>query len=281
MFGYASNLVVPCLALVALTCTTATRASIELRFIGVDPGAGSSAVPLRFNGSSVTAIVGQMSWDAKNDSGTPALIDGSDSVPDSIMSFCIELGQYVSGSWNIYEKSPVANAVDPGISGKPGHKLGSARATALDLLADHFWDEATGPSLINAVAFQFAVWEIVHEFACLPPNYDLLNPPLSPKLNVSQSRGSFYVNTNPGSGAIRDAIDLANNWLNQLATLTADDNLSLIALTNSGKQDQIIQYKTPVGPPTQAVPEPFSLAVWGVLLGIGVMSNRRTAGVAC
>ncbi|QDV75139.1 hypothetical protein [Botrimarina mediterranea] len=279
MFGHASNLFVLSLATIALSGATATKASIELKFAGVEPGPGSSAVALRYNGNNVSAIVGQMTWDAKNDSGTPALINGADAAPDSIMTFCIELGQYVSGSWNVYEKSAVADAVDPGISGKPGHKLGSARAAALDLLADHFWDNATGSDLVGAVAFQFAVWEIVHEFSNVTVT-DMLNPPLAADLNVSQSEGSFFVNADPSSGSIRDAIDLANDWLGQLATLTADDSLSLVALTNPGKQDQIIQYATPPGPPAD-LPEPFSLAVWASLMGVAALATRRSGYDAC
>lgn len=268
-----SRLIAPSLATCLLVSASVASASVELKFLHVGPGSGSGAVPLSYNGSSITANVGQLVWDVRNDSGTPPVSDSVD-----LVTFCIELSQYVSGSWNTYEKIAVKDAVDPTIAGMPvGYKMGVARANALDLLADNFWDDATGTNLLNAVSFQLAVWEIVHEFGNVVVS-DALNPPLAPTLNISKNSGTFFVNANPTSGLLFDAINLANDWLSQLATLTHDDNVSLFALTNPTKQDQLVQYATPVQQQqTGDMPEPFSLAVWVGLLGACAAACRRGA----
>lgn len=269
---FLSRLIAPSVVACVLASASIATASVELKFLEVNPGTGSGAIPLKFNGSSVTANVGQLVWDVRNDSGTPPISDSVD-----LVTFCIELSQYVSGSWNTYEKIAVKDAVDPTIAGKPaGYKIGAARAAALDKLADNFWVDATGTNLLNAVSFQLAVWEIVHEFGSVVVT-DTLNPPLAPTLNISKNNGTFFVNSSPTSGLVFDAINLANNWLSQLATLTSDDNVSLFALTNATKQDQLVQYATPVvqGPPDDVLPEPLSLVVWVGLLGAcGAVSRR-------
>lgn len=261
-------------ALASLNLVKDAAASIDLRFLGVDPGNGSGAVNLVYGSSPTTvrANIGQMVWAASNDIGSPAISPSG----DDIITFCIELSQYVSGATQIYQKAPLADAPNPGIAGYTGYKIGSSRAMALDLLADNFWAAATGSSLLDAVAFQLAVWEIVHEM----PTGALDNPPLAATLDVSQSAGSFYVDASPSSGLLFDAINQANSWLTLLSTsqLVANDSLSVIALTNPTKQDQIIQFASPPPPPTDpqgGLPEPVSLLVWGGLFGICLGMTHR------
>ncbi|TWT33803.1 hypothetical protein KOR34_36370 [Posidoniimonas corsicana] len=252
-------------------------ASIEMKFDEVGPNGGVSA-NLAFNGDSVAARIGQMFFHARNQSGAPVLdlIDGpdSDTALNDLVSFCIEPAQYVSGSWKTYSKTPVANAPDPFISGAPGgYHIGQHRASALDLLADNFWGRATGSNVVDAVAFQLSVWEIVHEGL----SGSLSDPPLAGSWSVSDNQGTFFVsNDNPGS-SLAGAIQTANDWLaevsafydndvNTTSSLSHNDQLSLVALTNPDWQDQIVQYH---------LPEPVSAVVWGGLMAFCVCRRQR------
>ncbi len=253
-----ARLTVPTIVACLLAWTSIAAASISgsanLSFLKVGPSNGLPA-HLSFNGtSSVDARVGQLIWDVQNDVGTPLpLINhgDSDALPDNLITFCIELTQYVGVA--PYQKQSV-DAV-----------FGANRADLLDLLADNRWSEATGTDVTKAVAFQLAVWEIVYDAS---------------SLNVSSGTG-FKVNS---TNALAGAISLANDWLGLLTTGTMstpkfehDNNLSVFALTNSQKQDQLVQYATPVvqGPPDDVLPEPLSLMVWVGLLGAcGAVSRR-------
>lgn len=269
---------------VALWAAVPAHASIELAFQSVQPDSGLTA-SLRYNGSSVNARIGQMFFSARNQdllSPQIPLIDGpdSDSDQDDLLTFCIELGQYVSSQWNTYSKTPLADAPNPDISGSPGgYVIGDFRAAALDLLADNFWDDATGSNKVLAVAFQLSVWEIVHESV----SGSLSDPPLAGTLNVDgavgdPTRGTFYVSSPPSTGLLRDAINQANSWLAMISagSLQHEDSLSLIALTNPLKQDQIVQYSQPSNQTFPDAPEPMSLLVWGGLFGVCLTANSRS-----
>lgn len=269
-----------CLAAIACllgAAATPADASIDLKFDEVDPNSGITA-PLAFNGGSVTARVGQLHWQAANDTGAPPIpmVDSpadSDTDADNVIAFCIELGQHVSTNWKTYDKTSVSDAPDPSISGNPntGYKIGANRAAALDVLADNYWSLAIGNDLINAVAFQLAVWELVHE----DPTGD--DDPVPSSLNVSQNEGTFFVDGLPTTGSDLDqAISQANTWLAGLGSLSSNDSLSLIALTNPYKQDQLVQFVSGGGQGIPEVPEPTALLVWGCLGGcVGLAVSRR------
>lgn len=261
-----------------LTCLfalpTATQASIELSFQSVQK---STTATLEYHGKTIRSRVGQMIFQAQNETGTPDLIPSEE--PASLQAFCIELGQSVSSRPKTYQKANVADAPDPYISGEPKtYKIGAERAAALDLLADNFWDDATDAEAESeeAVAFQLSVWEIVHEDlpALLPSG---LAGPLDLADVLDVTVGSFKVGSG-GSDVLADAKDLANSWLQEVSdwfdadgpsasnTLVSNSNLALIALTSNSNQDQITQYHNP---------EPVSLIVWGGLLSVGLSVSAR------
>lgn len=249
------------LATAALAAANPASASINLKFKEVDPGNGSGPVNLVYgaNGSTVRANIGRLVWQTSNDIGSPAISpNGAD-----IATFCIELSQYVSGAFKTYDKTALADAPNPGIAGNTSYSIGPTRGEALDLLADNYWGVATGSSIVDAVAFQLAVWEIVHETPTGPTD----NPALAANLDVNV--GQFYVNENNPSTLLADSIAKANTWLSQISSsqLVGNDQTSLIALTHQSKQDQIIQY---------TIPEPLSAMVWVGLLGSCIsLSNRQ------
>lgn len=242
------------------------QAGVEMKFLELEPGVGVGGIKLKNADMSQTTSAGQLLWDVHNETGTPALpvFDSprdADTAADNLLTFCIELGQVVSTNWHAYAKTDLTLAPDPHISSLPlGAKVGGQRAGLLDLLADHFWDDA-GLSDVNAAAFQLATWEIVHESTSASPG----NPAPS-SLGLGIGQGTFYVNMASPTGNILSALNLANLWLGMLSSLTPNDHLSLIALTHPRKQDQIVQI---------ASPEPGALCVWLGVLGAASMTRRR------
>ncbi|WP_146395678.1 hypothetical protein [Pseudobythopirellula maris] len=239
-----------------------------MKFLQINPAGGLGSVGLSFNGDLVAGTIGQQIWDVRNETGTPELqlidIADGDGQADNLISFCIELSQYVKGSWQDYDKGLLAAAPDPFLAGAPGYVIGADRAAALDLLADNYWAAATGSNLVDAIAFQLAIWEIVHEDPSGPTD----NPPLAATLDVSDNQGTFFVTNDSPSGDLATAIGVANSWLGSLPSLTGNDSLSLMALMHPTQQDQIVQL--------QANPEPATMMVWGVLVaGVLVRTNRQ------
>ncbi|RIK72721.1 MAG: hypothetical protein DCC67_18870 [Planctomycetota bacterium] len=285
-----------CVAMLVLglvSVAAPARASIELQYIGIMTGSGLTT-PMKFNGAHVTASAGQLHWEARNDAGVPSLATSlldsprdADSASDNLITFCIELSQVVSSQWRTYDKTALHDAPKPSISGNPltGLAIGAARAAALDRLADNFWNAATGTSLVDSVAFQLAVWEIVHESPSLASGN-----PLPATLSVSYNAGSHFVNKSTATGTLLSAITQANNWLSQLASNTLPDvdphnEYTLLALTNNHKQDQLVRIYTPRPPQGNLpVPEPAAMAVWlllGGAAGAVVLTGRTPALVSC
>lgn len=223
-----------------------------------------------------------MLWDTQGDDSDSAPLTlfnsgkptGGDGI-DDLIAFCIEVGQSVSTSFSSYVKREVAVAPNPYVSGAAaGVSIGVERAGLLDLLADNYWGNATGngnilfpncyTQAVNAAAFQLAVWEIVHESPSVDVTLETANPLYGQELNVSKDNGTFFVaNSNPSlCSSVGMTIQLANNWLASLDTLVQNHGLSLFALTNVQKQDQIYQYEEFGLDTVRAAPEPCSFLIW-------------------
>ena len=273
-----------CLLIAFAACAAQqATASVQIKFLELDPDSGLSGFKLYNNGSSQTVSAGALLWDTQGDDGNPPALPLFDSGRpyggdgfDDLYTFCIELGQFAYKSFRTYEKTPVENAPDPYVSSTPtGASIGSQRADLLDLLADNYWTLAF-TSDVYAAAFQLAVWEIVHESTTLAPGNPLSQPLELSK--TSSDRGTFYVNNSWLSGDREDAVDLANEWLHNINnnSIVHDDNLSLYALSNHYKQDQIYQYIPNMPDDEGTVPEPGSLLVWAgmCLMGLGLITQR-------
>lgn len=264
-----------------------------MEFEGLDPGAGLGGVPLRFNGQGITANVGQMVWQVNGVNPTPPDVAPSfiPAIGSDFVTFCIELSQYVSSADMTYTLTDLATAPNPDIAGSVnGYHIGAERAAALYRLANLHWIEATGTDLVASVAFQFAVWEIVHEFGTMDAYTDVnankTTPALAADLDVEFGEGTFYINVASPTGTLLGAINKANQWLTGISNWASDpDNLtgippSVWALTNSQQQDQLIW--DPTAPRDEddepVAPEPVSLAVWGGLAALCWVCARRRQG---
>ncbi|MCA9238320.1 MAG: hypothetical protein KDA44_22765 [Planctomycetales bacterium] len=266
--------------LVALTATSAS-ASVQMQFLNVSPGVGGFKM---YNYKESTASVallhnnvsaGAMNWQTGGDDATlPVLpLDGS----NKLVTFCIEIGQYVTSAAKMYDKTALTSAPDPYVTGYGNSltKISSERAGLLGNLADKYWNSALDTGVENA-AFQLAVWEIVHESAAMA----LSSIGGIGGLNVGA--GSFYV---VGDRTVEtDAITLANSWLAGLQNVDLDPTKSLYALTNKCYQDQIFYGSTPTPDPEGdpgTVPEPATVISWlGLMTTVGLIARRRRAAEA-
>jgi len=190
------------------------------------------------------------------------------SHPDYIYAFCIDLRQNIAppnvNSWYL------ARDIYAPIPGPYGQPMTAAQATLLEKLFGNYYQGAfdgtgSGPgnlsknAMIEAAAFQVAVWETVWEQAVNPLEVN----------GGSDSQGKMYVN--------KDwlAADRADYMLNNL---DSTKRLVLAALVDPDHQDQIILLPGGSFQP-QHTPEPLTLM--GLLMGVGGLMHyvrkRRTA----
>lgn len=166
----------------------------------------------------------------------------------TLYTFCIELSEVVGSS--VYDMNKLENAPNPG----SGSLFTAAQARDIELLADNYWKLATTGTVVQAGAFQLALWEIGYG------NY--VAGAGSPIVGAGAAPSNAYY-------ATAGVVDLANTWLQQLLNNELVDNPSLktIALVRNGKQDQITQV---------AVPEASAIILWGAFVGAaGVILHRR------
>ena len=189
------------------------------------------------------------------------------SYPTYMYAFCIDLRQNIAppnvNSWYL---APDIHAPVPGPYGNP---MTVAQATLLEELFGNYYQGAFdgkgfwpgNPNknpVIEAAAFQVAVWETVWEQAGNPLEVNAL---------MRASRGKLYVNCG------WPAADRADYMLNHL---DPTKHLALAALVDPKHQDQIILLP---GGSFQHVPEPLTMA--GLFLGLagvaGYIRKRRMA----
>jgi len=165
---------------------------------------------------------------------------------DRVNAFCMELPQPPSSSWLDYEVWPVSDASNPGTH-VPGNEVGAAKAAYLaELWGRHYGDATQTGS--KAEAFSAAVWEIIYE--------DLPSTPSGWDVTSWNNTASSFKASNADT-------TLANQWLHSLDG--TGPMADLVALTNSSKQDFLVE-----------VPEPTSVALIG-LGGLALLRRRRRA----
>jgi hypothetical protein len=240
-----------CVAALLLAAGMSDATTVVAKFKGVSPGMNVNIYADKNNDPAyelnTTTQAGIYQFDALS-SDFDAIEAG-----DTFGTFCIDLQQHVSaGGIYTFTVTDVNNAPSP-----TTYSLSTiSEAQELDLLKLYaqYYSLATGGLVVDAAAFQAAVWEIVNEHWL---DYDVLD-------------GSFKVRSD------WTPAPLANQWLDSLAdyTLPPQQQPNLMALLSTCAQDQLILIPGGGGD----IPEPLTLA--GLLMGLGVIGDtvrrRRT-----
>jgi hypothetical protein len=237
--------------------------------LGVNPGTSDLSVTfgsLTYN----PAFVGKINW-TTGASSTDPFFTGSGVDATSFSTYCIEGNQDVyfgsNYTWN-------ASALAPGVQA-PDHGAGSVYFTnsqVSDLTS--FWNRYYDTSLLNATnatAFQVGIWEIAGD--------DVLST--TGTATSYFTTGNFKASSN--SAVDTNALNEAATWLDAVATggsyATANE-YSILALTNSSAQDQLVGIPTPNSggsPPSTPIPAalPAGLSVMGVMGAAQLLRRRR------
>lgn len=161
--------------------------------------------------------------------------------------YCIELAQYISTTDGplVYKIKDPAEAPDPTATQYPLNPMGAEKAAILALLyAQNPVVALGGGTTTEQIAFQLAVWEVVHETVKAGTVFALTDFALT-----GTSAGFFYSATPEGT--------LATSMLSSV-DMNGGPPMTFLALTNDTKQDFIYM----------RVPTPSALAS---LLGLGLM----------
>lgn len=250
--------------------------TVTATFQGVKPGQN---VGITFSDGTVSTVAGMFEWELAGNGFEPDAINGhllgSNPFSGKFFTNCIEIGENVTPgatyTFSIVDLTQAPN-MGKGVGGQsPGSNMTSVQADLLRELYGKFRSEIN-TSLNNAsekedaAAFQLAIWETVFETVGKLGRVD--NEPGNLDKSFAQAASA--------------TIDKANAWLSDI--LNNDrPKATLFGLTNSGKngvlgvQDQVIELDIGGGalpPPPLAMPEPASLAVWG-LLGLVAVAGRK------
>lgn len=208
----------------------------------------------------VASVAGNLRHQMQNKTGEAAWIDGS-----PLSTFCIELGQYTSGSFARYDVVHLDEAPNPATSG-PGdvqynaqivNRINAVLRSAIDL---GFLDErlqTTGSSTANnQSAVQLAIWESIWEST-------------DSNLNLASGNSKLMNNANNSmSGVMSSTNSLlagANAYLQNLGNLQYISGLR--ALVNNNFQDQLVVVPLPTA----------ALAGFGLLGGAVAVRRIRAS----
>jgi hypothetical protein len=215
---------------------------------------------------------------------TNALTGG---IAVNLVTFCLQLNQAVTSPDDFtitnltnapipVKKGLYGGGLDPSPAPPVGTNMSDDTAQLLEWLwTDHIVEAFSSADL--AAAFQLAVWKL---------EYDGRNTGV-----VDWSTG--HIRASGTSGILATAA----GWINSVSTLHAFDSalnavlatndtalinaaytqaglVHLAALTSQSGQDQITPYDTGTSP-FVSVPEPGSMAVWGLLAFAGIAFSRR------
>lgn len=193
----------------------------DVSFTGVG---ASQYVDLVSPGLNGNVEVGQLLVNLSNSTGGSGYLDGNH------IAFCADVYHMVSGAAQTYEIVPLTGIPDTS-------PMGAAEAQALADIYSFAAGAQYGMDADYAVAFQLAIWEIIHDLD-----------------NLDISSGNFQA-----SGLTAGASAALSSLLGAVGT---NGSAQLIALTSGQYQDLIIE-----------VPAPGALA----LLGLAGLTGRRRA----
>ena len=237
------------LAAVVVPAGANTVGEVELRAVGVDPG---KIARIYLDGRSLGRVrTGQVllqldpshpgTWGLGLDLLETA--DASNIIP----AFCIDLTQYSSRQFHVYDVVPLIEAPKGGSNSDlfpPDGGMGAGRAADLLRLYASSYSQVVDDT--SAAAFQMAVWEIVFEASGA---YDVSN---------SSEKGTFFTTTD------QEFVDTANDWLSNLGS--DDFESDLYAVSNPWKQDFAVLLP-PLTTSSPPIPEPLTIV--GALLSVG------------
>lgn len=239
------------LAIIALTAAAQSASAISVFLTDVSPRA-SMTVTFPGMSAETTNYVGRINWSFNpsnpENAGLAAIIPGS-----TISTFCIEGTQNVfinqtANFANLYSDISLAPKDNIGSA----YIMGSAKAAALNLFWDAYYDQA-GLSNINGAAFQLGIWEILYDGA---PNL---------------TNGLFKA-TPTASGESEQAYLKAQNWLSNYGSVIATTHYQLYALSDPSLQDQLFGVAVPSG---GGSPTPLPAGAWAGMTLMGLMGIVR------
>jgi len=182
------------------------------------------------------------------------MLDGN--APVAYQSFCIDLKQLSSTSFQPYEVATLGTA--PLDGGSPYSPMGDDKANAIrELWGEHFTEATT--SALNAAAFQTAIWEIIYE-----------NSNTDQTINAwDAATGRFKIISSTVSA-------LANEWLGAIGDESRTLDTTLMAVVNHTTATKYQDYVISMEFGGFVIPEPITLlsAVVG-LCGLGAYVRRR------
>ena len=187
-------------------------------------------------------------------------------LDNPLTTLCLQLNQTLGfGTSYTYQLADLANAPD-----SPG-TMGSLAVSLITDLYSNFYD--VGPvTQASAGALQLAVWAIEYHAAQLVSAFTSnLNNPLTAAQVSTGTGGTVALSTNTLALSYLNTVLAHNAGLNGGLTAT----VQMFSLILDGVQDQIIGDRVAPPPNVGEVPEPASLAVWGVLGLVGTAYGRR------
>jgi hypothetical protein len=190
------------------------------------------------------------------------VVSTDSAIPHNFITFCLELNQDIGpGQQYSYDLVNVENAPKPGSSTTGnGNGMGLTKANEIRQLWGTYYN-SIGNDGVKAAAFQLDIWKIENDWGL--SSYDQFGAGNFRATGTDQN----------GTAAVNQAVvwlDALHNPNNHFVMAT-----DLVAMTNSGAQDQV----------TELVPAPptFALAGTGLLSLLGsalAYRLRRGAGTA-
>lgn len=261
----AGVLAMPTSASAATLTATVTLSPTARTSFAINPGAGSD----------VNRSAGQFILERTGGDTTDKFIplDANDGlVGDDIYAWCLQPNQTLASSltWTVAD---LASAPVPTGTPYPTGQMGAAGASDMEKLVtvvnpdlDGIINDV-GDAIVDSQAdllagFQLAIWEIANEQSAV--GYGLGTGDFqAQQVNVT---GDLY----PGGFSAR-SIALANQWLGAVSEW--DDDVTLKALVNSGRQDLLVRV------PDSGTEIPLPAAGWlfgsALLGGLGLARRRK------